>query len=132
MDTKKIKEIIEIFETSQISKMDLHDGDLHLTLEKETTPIEKINSIEKQQVEDEPSAVPIKSPLVGTYYQASGEGQPPYVKVGDHVNVGDTLCIIEAMKVMNEIKSDIEGTIVSIEVKNGQAIEYDQTLMMIV
>ncbi len=135
MDTEKIKSIMKMFEESQISKMDLTDGDLHITLEKETEPVEVIRKpiLEKEvnEVEEKLTGTPIKSPLVGTYYQASGVDQEPFVKVGDHINVGDTICIIEAMKVMNEIKATASGNVLSIEVADGETVEYDQVLMMI-
>lgn len=138
MDTEKIKSIMKMFEESQISKMDLTDGDLHITLEKDMEPVEVIRSVKttpvSQEIEKEEPQVqgtPMKSPLVGTYYQASGKDQSPFVKVGDHVNVGDTICIIEAMKVMNEIKATVSGTVLSINVSDGETVEYDQVLMMI-
>ena len=135
MDTNKIKEIINIFEDSQLSKMDLTDGELHLVLEKEVEPIEKSKGIHNEKIDDietkQEKGQQIKSPLVGTYYQASGTDQEPYVHVGDYVNEGDTLCIIEAMKVMNEIQSPTSGTVLSIHVKNGETVEYNQVLMEI-
>lgn len=135
MDTEKIKSIMKMFEESQISKMDLTDGDLHITLEKETEPVEVIRkpAVEKEMEKEEPiqMGTAIKSPLVGTFYQASGSDQEPFVKVGDHVNAGDTICIIEAMKVMNEIKATVSGNVLSIEINDGETVEYDQVLMMI-
>lgn len=138
MDTEKIKSIIKMFEESQISKMDLADGDLHITLEKEMEPVEIARRVEATSVcqetkiaEPQIQGTPVKSPLVGTYYQASSGNQGPFVKVGDHVNVGDTICIIEAMKVMNEIKATTGGTVLSINVNDGETVEYDQVLMMI-
>lgn len=138
MDTEKIKSIIKMFEESQISKMDLTDGDMHITLEKEMEPVEVVRKVktapiyqETETKEPQMQGTPIKSPLVGTYYQASGSNQSPFVKVGDHVNVGDTICIIEAMKVMNEIKATTGGTVFSIDVNDGETVEYDQILMMI-
>lgn len=135
MDTEKIKSIMKMFEESQISKMDLTDGDLHITLEKEIESAQVVKTIKSapinEDIETKEEGTPLKSPLVGTYYQASGQDQEPFVKVGDHVNVGDTICIIEAMKVMNEIKATSAGTVLSIEVKDGQTVEYDQVLMMV-
>lgn len=134
MDTDKIKSIMKMFEESQISKMDLTDGDLHLTLEKEVEAVEVIRKPvikQEEMIEEKQQGIPVKSPLVGTYYQASGQGQEPFVKVGSHVNVGDTICIIEAMKVMNEIKAPISGTVLSIDVKDGESVEFDQVLIMI-
>ena len=135
MDTEKIKSIMQMFEESQISKMDLTDGDLHITLEKDVEVKQVVPVTVEQTVEDntqeEKLGTPIKSPIVGTYYQSSGEGKEPYVKVGDMIQEGDTICIIEAMKVMNEIKATASGKVLSIEVQDGETVEYDQTLMMI-
>ena len=135
MDTEKIKSIMQMFEESQISKMDLTDGDLHITLEKDVEVKQVVAPVVGQSVQEEKTeektGTPIKSPIVGTYYQSSGAGKEPYVKVGDTIQEGDTICIIEAMKVMNEIKATVSGKILSIEVQDGETVEYDQTLMMI-
>lgn len=136
MDTEKIKSIMKMFEESQISKMDLTDGDLHITLEKEMETVEVVKTIKSapiQEVEEvkQEQGTAITSPLVGTYYQASGTNQEPFVKVGQHIQEGDTVCIIEAMKVMNEIKATVSGTVLSINVSDGETVEYDQVLMMI-
>jgi acetyl-CoA carboxylase biotin carboxyl carrier protein len=79
----------------------------------------------------EEGLVAIKSPIVGTFYEASSPGAPPYVREGDTVNVGQVLCIVEAMKLMNEIESDSAGQIVKILVSNGQPVEYGQPLFKI-
>ena len=136
MDTEKIKSIMKMFEESQISKMDLTGGDLHITLEKEMEPVEVVKTIKSapiQEVEEvkQEQGTAITSPLVGTYYQASGTNQEPFVKVCQHIQEGDTVCIIEAMKVMNEIKATVSGTVLSINVSDGETVEYDQVLMMI-
>ena len=73
----------------------------------------------------------INSPIVGTFYSAPSPTKPPFVKVGDKVNEGDTVCIIESMKVMNEIQADISGTVKSIAVKDGEAVEFGQPLIII-
>jgi acetyl-CoA carboxylase biotin carboxyl carrier protein len=73
----------------------------------------------------------IRSPIVGTFYRAPAPDKPPFVQVGDVVSVGQTLCIIEAMKIMNEIQSDVAGRVVKILVENGQPVEYDQVLFLI-
>jgi acetyl-CoA carboxylase biotin carboxyl carrier protein len=90
-------------------------------------------------VPDAPSGSPasseavhaFKSPMVGTFYRAASPETPPFASVGDHVDASTTVCIIEAMKVMNEIVPDVGGEIVSIEVENGEAVEYGQTLFLI-
>ena len=73
----------------------------------------------------------VKSPIVGTYYEAPSPGSPPFIKVGDSVSLGQVLCIVEAMKLMNEIESDMAGEIAKILVKNGQPVEYGQALFAI-
>ena len=73
----------------------------------------------------------IEAPMVGTFYGSSSPGAAPYVQVGDRVNEGDTLCIIEAMKMMNQIEADVSGTVKSIRVQNGEPVEYGQTLFVI-
>jgi len=73
----------------------------------------------------------VPAPMVGTFYAASSPGAAPYVQVGDRINEGDTLCIIEAMKMMNQIDADVSGVIKSIRVQNGEAVEYGQTLIVI-
>ena len=73
----------------------------------------------------------VKSPIVGTYYEAPSPGSPPFIKVGDTVTTGQILCIVEAMKLMNEIESDVSGEVVKMHVKNGQPVEYGQPLFAI-
>ena len=74
---------------------------------------------------------PVKSPLVGTFYEAPSPDADPFVRVGDTVKTGDTLCIVEAMKIMNEIKAEFDGTVVKVSASNGQAVEFDQPLFLI-
>jgi acetyl-CoA carboxylase biotin carboxyl carrier protein len=78
-----------------------------------------------------PDGEPVLSPMVGTFYAASGPEAQPFVKLGQTVGVGDTLCIIEAMKMFNQIESDISGTVVAILAENGQPVEYDEPLFII-
>ena len=73
----------------------------------------------------------VKSPIVGTFYRKPSPDSPPFIKVGDSVNKGDVLCIVEAMKMMNEIKSDYDGKIISIEIDDGQPVEFGQTIIVI-
>ena len=81
-----------------------------------------------EEVEDGYS---VTAPMVGTFYSASSPGSAPFVQVGDKVNEGDTLCIVEAMKMMNQIEADVSGTIKSIRVQNGDPVEYGQILFVI-
>lgn len=73
----------------------------------------------------------ITSPIVGTFYEAPTPGEPPFVKVGDHIQTNQTVCIVEAMKIMNEIEAEVSGKVMEITVKNGEPVEYGQTLMKI-
>lgn len=142
MDTTKIKQIIALFEESSVAKMDLEIDDIKISLEKPKAEVSYVQaapvaaaaitapSLEVQK-ESQVVGEAIKSPLVGTYYAAPAEGEDTFVSVGKKVKQGDTLCIVEAMKVMNEIKAEKDGTIVDISVKNGDMIQFDDVLMYI-
>lgn len=136
-----VKELMTAFEDSGINKMKIEMEGIKLELEKGPeivqaaapvmqaatvmeTPV-KTNEVAQENV----TGTPVKSPLVGTYYDSPSPEAQPFVKVGDHVSKGQTLCIIEAMKVMNEIKAPLDGTIKEILVKSEELVEYDQTLM---
>ncbi|MGB3800315.1 MAG: acetyl-CoA carboxylase biotin carboxyl carrier protein [Lewinella sp.] len=80
---------------------------------------------------DESKLVPIKSPMIGTFYRSSSPDKPAYIKVGDRVSKGDTVCIVEAMKLFNEIESEISGKIVKVLIEDAQPIEYDQPLFLV-
>ncbi len=82
-------------------------------------------------METEEEGYAVTAPMVGTYYSASSPGSPPFVQVGDRVSEGDTLCIVEAMKMMNQIEAEVSGTIKSIRVQNGDPVEYGQILFVI-
>lgn len=141
MDYKQIMEIIERFNASDITHLEIEQADLKLKLEKEkqvvtptaTEPV-VVTTVE-QPVENTQEEViqghPVHSPLVGTFYAAPSPKDEPYVKVGQQVKKGDTVCIIEAMKIMNEITAPVDGVIESILVKNGDVVSYDQVLMVI-
>ena len=90
-----------------------------------------INKIDDNQIENEIKGNQVTSPIVGTFYRKPSPDKEPFVKVGDIVNKGDVLCIIEAMKMMNEIKSEFDGKISSIEVDDGQPVEFGQTIIVI-
>jgi acetyl-CoA carboxylase biotin carboxyl carrier protein len=110
-----------------------------VTPDKKETGIKQEVSLQKDEaVSNEPETELVKegnivaSPLVGVTYMSSGPDQPVFKKIGDSVTVGDTLCIVEAMKLMNEIKSDVEGTIAEIYVEDEQVVEYNQPLFRII
>ena len=101
-------------------------------IEQTTTPKpqQELNVVQPQTQSDSDGAA-IKAPMVGTFYSAPSPDALPFVQVGKSVKVGDTLCIIEAMKIMNEIESEFEGTVTDIKVNNGEAVEYNQPLFII-
>lgn len=97
-----------------------------------TTSIENSNSTsEEKSVVETTSGTPFKSPMIGTFYRSAGPDKPPFVKVGDVVKKGDILCIVEAMKLFNEIESEMSGTIVKVLVDDASPVEYDQPLFII-
>lgn len=129
-----IKQIMSEFDQSNVTKMKVEIDDLKIELEKESEKIEYVKPVEKKVVVDEPiqtTGTPVKSPIVGVFYSASSPESEPYVTVGKTVKKGDIVCIIEAMKVMNEIKAPCDGTVTSILVENEALVEYDQALMVI-
>ncbi|NLY21475.1 MAG: acetyl-CoA carboxylase biotin carboxyl carrier protein [Tissierellia bacterium] len=143
MDTNKIKEIIDIFEGSKVAVMELEIEGMSIRLEKQTASAQNFPNIVIPQQETTPSVDNIKSieevidydevksPLVGTFYCAPSEDSEPFVRVGSTVKKGDTLCIIEAMKVMNEIKASRDGIIKKILIDNGEMVQFDQVMMHI-
>lgn len=137
METKQVKEIIEIFEASNLSHMELEEGNLKIRLEKPTGPAQNIpvsqivhTQVEPKPIEDE-NKIEITSPLVGTFYRAKSPKDKPYVSVGDIVHKGDVVCMVEAMKTMNEIQSDQEGIVKEICVEDSSMVEYGQVLVVL-
>ena len=145
MDTNKINELAKILRQNQLTKLDLTEGDTRIVLEAgnrqvtvempvvsvENTaelPVESAPIVEKEEKSD---AVEQKSPLVGTVYLAPQAGAAPFVKVGDRVKKGDVLCIVESMKMFNNIEAEQEGTIEAVCVDNGQIVEFGQPLVRI-
>mgnify|MGYP000272014540 CR=1 FL=1 len=132
-----IKQIMSEFDQSNVTKMKVEIDDLKIELEKESEKVEYVKPLEKENKmvaevnTKESTGTPVKSPIVGVFYGASSPESDPYVTVGKTVKKGDIICIIEAMKVMNEIKATVSGKVLSIEVQDGETVEYDQTLMMI-
>ena len=144
MDLEKIEGLVKILESSSLNEMTIRDGDFKISMSK-LCPSALISasgigtapavSYEERSAEAggeaEEKEVNIISPIVGTFYSASGPQIPPYVKVGDSVKAGDTVCIIEAMKMFNRIEADFGGRIVEILVENGQPVEYDEPLFVV-
>ena len=145
MTIELVKQLITEFEDSKVFKMKVEIDDIKLELEKEGTqqvvttvaaaPVAPVSAPVSPET-NEPvvpplKGTPVKSPLVGVFYPSSSPEADPYVRVGDHVTKGQVLCIVEAMKVMNEIKAPIDGTVTSIFASNEDLVEYDQTIMII-
>lgn len=149
MDINLVKKLIKIVEQSEISKISIQEGDVKIKISKnsdshaevaftQNAPMQQpvqatLPAIEKQPAEEAPqkNLHEIRSPIVGTFYRAPAPDADPYVKVGDEVSPGTVLCIVEAMKLMNEIESDVSGKIVKILVENATPVEYNQPLFLI-
>ncbi len=148
MDKEFIKELLELVKSSNIKaiKIETPEGKIVIETHRDryipTQPelrSQSIESFKHQEVlpptediqQEEKQYHVIKSPLVGTFYRSPSPGAPPFVEVGDIVSPGQVLCIIEALKVMNEIESDVRGRVEKILVENGEAVEYGQPLFLI-
>jgi len=139
MDFEKVRQLIDLVGSSQIHELELEDDDVHIRIVRvgdsvEAIPVNsRVRTMPNQaQASDQSNNHhQVKSPLVGTFYRAPSPESLPFVEVGDKVEVGQTLCIVEAMKVMNEIESDAVGTVVKILAENQQPIEAEQTLFLI-
>lgn len=147
MNIKDIKAIFDLFENSRASKVEIQEGNLKILLEKgvdnnintlstkKEVPIikEVIEKTEiKEEVEEDKSlSHMVKAPLVGTFYIAPSPDEKPFVKIGDRVEIGQTLCIVEAMKMLNEIKSSVSGKVINIFPKDDTLVEFDENLIEI-
>ena len=142
MDIRKIKKLIQMLQESDLNEIEVSQGEESVRISRGQNNLISTNVFEKpQQAESktsntlESSSIEegklIKSPIVGTFYRKPNPEKPPYVSVGDTVNEGDVVCIVEAMKMMNEIKSEYSGKVVSILPDDGQPVEFDQTLITI-
>ena len=150
MDIRKIKKLIELLEESNLTEIEIVEGEESVRLTRAgiaMAPVAAAPTLPQAPAVAEPAPVPqaeeaasedqvpegetVLAPMVGTFYEASSPEAEAYVKLGQTVAVGDTLCIIEAMKMFNQIESDIAGTVVAILVENGQPVEYDQPLFII-
>jgi acetyl-CoA carboxylase biotin carboxyl carrier protein len=158
MDLRKLKTLIDLVAESDISELEVTEGEGKVRIVKASAqpPQQQVMYVPQQQMTSAPhshlapvaaptapaqSAAPeaaevpaghiVKSPMVGTFYRSSAPGNPAFVEVGASVKQGDTLCIIEAMKLLNEIESDFAGTIQQILVENGQPVEFGQPLFVI-
>lgn len=155
MDLKLIKNIIELISDSDVNEVSIEEGDFKIKVKKSADVEQQITyaqaapAVQSQPVQAQPAPAAstdakapeasapatagevINSPIVGTFYESPSPDSDPFIKVGDKVTKGQTLCIVEAMKIMNEIESEFSGTITEILVKDGQAVEFDQPLFKI-
>ena len=147
MTIKEIQQIIKDFEISNLTSMELEIDNIKLKLSKQDPHVQSnqgsnigpqvsitqplTNPTQIIQESSSHICVPIKSPLVGTYYASATPNGEPFVSVGQSVKKGETVCIVEAMKIMNEITCPVSGIVERIDVKNGQVVGYDQVLITI-
>ena len=145
MDIRKIKKLIEMLQASDLREIEVKEGEESVRIARGgiSLPTEEYvisnqatqavkTTTEKIHIDDSnTSGNHIKSPIVGTFYRKPAPDKPPFVEVGDHVEKGQVVCIVEAMKMMNEIKSDFSGTIKSINVEDGTPVEFDQNLITV-
>jgi len=147
MDIRKVKKLMELLEQSGMAEIEIKEGEESVKISRFgnaplMTPIvsqQPAAMVTPSQVESttaankgsEVSGDLISSPMVGTYYSAPSPSAKPFVTVGQHINKGDTVAIIEAMKIMNQIETDHSGTVVEILVKDGEAVEFGQALILI-
>jgi acetyl-CoA carboxylase biotin carboxyl carrier protein len=155
MDIRKVKKLIELLDESGIAEIEITEGEEAVRISRypQGAPVAVAPAAPVQVAASAPAAAPapaapaesapapaaepeedgflVSAPMVGTFYAASSPGAAPYVQVGDRVKEGDTLCIIEAMKMMNQIEADVSGVVKSIRVQNGEPVEYGQTLIVI-
>ena len=142
MDLRKLKKLIDLVQESGIGELEITEGE-------EKVRISRVGSTAQTAVTPAPQPTPaaaapsaevaaatveghvVKSPMVGTFYRAASPGAKTFVEVGDRVNPGDTLCIIEAMKLLNEIEADQGGVVKEVYVENGQPVEYGEPLFLI-
>lgn len=150
MDLRKLKTLIDLVAESDISELEVTEGEGKVRIVKSAPAQQNQMMMMQPQVMQQampapvaapvaaaPAAAPVieghvvKSPMVGTFYRAASPGSAPFMDIGKAVNAGDTLCIIEAMKLLNEIESDFTGSIKQILVENGQPVEFGQPLFII-
>lgn len=151
MDIRKVKKLIELLEESNVAEIEIHEGEESVRISRHGTLPAMMAAMPQQQMMPVAAAAPVvseapaatavaqeevsghlvKSPMVGTFYRAPSPNADPFVNEGDSVSTGQTLCIIEAMKILNQIDSDVAGKVKKVLVENGQPVEYDQPLFII-
>lgn len=144
MDIRKVKKLIELLEESGISEIEIHEGEESVRVSRQnpalaggvtyvapaSDPASSTAAAAGPEVPAEDGHV-VCAPMVGLFYEAAAPGKPAFVKLGQTVRKGDVLCVIEAMKIMNQIEADVGGVIAKIQVENGDPVEYGQPLFVI-
>jgi acetyl-CoA carboxylase biotin carboxyl carrier protein len=150
MDLRKLKTLIELVETSGIAELEIQEGEERVRITRALAPSAQTVMMHAPMAPapqpapaatavpapvavaaEEPSGHVVKSPMVGTFYRAASPGAKTFVEVGDTVKEGDTLCIVEAMKLMNEIEADASGVVKAVLAENGQPVEFGQPLFLL-
>jgi acetyl-CoA carboxylase biotin carboxyl carrier protein len=148
MDIRKIKKLIELVEESGISELEISEGEESVRISRNTAPVQMAQmhyAAPAPAQQAAPVAAPtaeaaapvapkghqVLSPMVGTFYRSPSPDSKSFIEVGQSVSVGDTLCIVEAMKMMNQIEADKAGTVTAILLEDGQTVEFDQPLVVI-
>ncbi|MGD2081610.1 MAG: acetyl-CoA carboxylase biotin carboxyl carrier protein [Chromatiales bacterium] len=152
MDIRKVKKLIELLEESNIAEIEIHEGEESVRISRHSTlapppgpamtaPLATVHHAPAPGPGSAATAAPeepeeltghlVRSPMVGTFYRAPSPGAKPFVNEGDQITSGDTLCIIEAMKILNQIEADKSGKVTRILVENGQPVEYNEPLFVI-
>ena len=146
MDLQKVKELIDLMKENELVELEIADGNLKVHLKRPGANAPVMHQVPMAAAPVTPAAtaaaaapaaakeeglIEIPSPIVGTFYQASSPDSDPYVKAGDQINPDTVVCIVEAMKVMNEIKAEVSGTIVEVCCKDGQAVEFGEVLFKV-
>ena len=148
MDIRKVKKLIEMLESSELEEIEIHEGEESVRLVKnkaetivtQVQPNQTDREVKKTESEQSKNKSPIiessegeviTSPMVGTFYAAASPGAKPFISVGDEIQEGDVVCIVEAMKMMNEIKSDYSGKVISVLAENSEPVEFGQALFVV-
>ena len=155
MDIKQIQELVKLVNKSNIGELSIEKNDFKITIKQKKQPSQHFAAPVQHQVKPQQQALPpatpsqsnvkgpeatnvktenlltIKSPMIGTFYRQAGPGKPIFVNVGDEVEEGQVVCIIEAMKLFNEIESEVSGTIVKVLVEDASPVEFDQPLFLV-
>ena len=142
MDIRKIKKLIEMLQESDLTEIEVQEGEESVriargnnqSLETKSTviaPSVVSAPIENKEILAVESGSIVRSPIVRTFYRKPAPDRPPFIEIGSHVNAGDVVCIVEAMKMMNEIKSEFTGKVSAINIEDGEPVEFDQSLIVI-